>query len=77
MNSKAFDIDFLSISSIIIRRPSFPLKNINGIWQDKTTKNIALKSLDSNGHYSGSSGEHSSPKLSRIEECSLIPLPKL
>jgi hypothetical protein len=30
---RAFEIDFLSISSIIIKRPSLPAKNIKGMWQ--------------------------------------------
>ena len=77
LNSKAFDIDFLSSSSIIIRRLSFPLKNIKGIWQARTTKKIYLNTVDSQGQLE--SLMHSFPRFFRIVAVSSLPilLPKV
>ncbi len=38
----AFDIDFLSNSSIIISKPSLPEKKINGMWQHSKIKKLML-----------------------------------
>lgn len=71
LNYKAFEIDFLSISSMTIRRLSFPLKKAKGIWQARTTKNIDLKTVDSQGH--DDSSEHSLLKLCKIVLVSSFP----
>jgi len=72
LNYKALEIDFLSISSITMRRLSFPLKNAKGIWQARTTRNINLKTVDSHGHDEPS--EHSFPKLCKIVLVSPFPM---
>lgn len=71
LNSKAFDIDFLSSSSMIISRLSLPLKNIKGIWQASTTKKIYLKTVDSHGQ--SDVFMHSLPKFFRTVEVSSLP----
>ena len=61
-----FEIDFLLISSIIMHKPSFPAKKMNGMWQKSTIINAIWIIIDSKNYFPA--GVFILPKLSRTEE---------
>jgi len=55
-----------------MRRLSLPLKNINGMWQARTTRNIYLKTVDSQGQ--SDVFLHSLPRFFRTVVVSSLPI---